>query len=164
VPWGRAAVVAIEMRPTDFCTPKPFQLEHSYFAVSQRCDRYRGPFGVSPPTALVPNLAARAHPREASLFALPGSLVRRRANLSYRVARGQSDRDEAGEGRGSQRDPHFDDLEITTRRFCLPSSAIAVAVSGTPVASPSLVGPKSRGGDHRGFGFEAAKTGSAGAL
>jgi len=27
------------MRPIDFCTPKPFQLEHSCFAASQRSDR-----------------------------------------------------------------------------------------------------------------------------
>jgi hypothetical protein len=32
--------VAGEMRPTDFCTPKHFKLEHPGFAVSQRCDRF----------------------------------------------------------------------------------------------------------------------------
>lgn len=43
------------MRPIDVCTPKPFQIEHSYFVVSQRDDPSRKkPFSTIPRVIHVP--------------------------------------------------------------------------------------------------------------
>jgi len=53
---------------------------------------------------------------------------------------GPPDANEAGENRGSQRDPHFDDRTSVTRGRCLPSCETVTIVSDTPVASSSLVG------------------------
>jgi hypothetical protein len=72
------------MRPIDVCTPKPFQLEHSCFVVSQRgwptravpCGIARGP--PSYPT----RLAVRRARSGECLFRAPWSPVRRRA-LTY---------------------------------------------------------------------------------
>jgi len=59
------------MRPIDFCTPKPFQLEHSCSAVSQRSDR---------PVRLA-SFVAR-HPR-ATLVPEPLGSVLVRANVFF---------------------------------------------------------------------------------
>jgi len=58
------------MRPIDFCTPKPFQLEHSCSAVSQRGD--------------LPCDALRHHPT-ATLVPEPFGSVLVRANVSFRA-------------------------------------------------------------------------------
>jgi len=61
------------MRPIDFCTPKPFQLEHSCSVASQRSDRFpcaafrQASEGHSRPGAL----RLRARPRERLLHVLP---------------------------------------------------------------------------------------------
>jgi hypothetical protein len=77
------------MRPIDFCTPKPFQLEHSCSVASQRSDRtpcdafQRSPEGHSRPGAL----RLRARPRERLLRVLlrPSEDARSR----HREARGR---------------------------------------------------------------------------
>jgi len=107
--------VAGEMRPTDFCTPKHFKLEHPGFAVSQRCDRSRRSLAASPRadhTRPEP-CGSCSFTRNVFLSRSP-SLVRRRAR-SAPPGSGPFGANEAGEYRGSQRDTRFDDHASAAR-------------------------------------------------
>jgi len=152
------------MRPTDFCTPKPSNS-------STRASPSPSAAILSPREVPFGALTRGPH----SYRALRLVLVHAKRLLSRsRFARpktreagtgqlGPPDANEAGESRGSQRDPHFDGRASAARGRCLPSCAAAVTVSDTPVASSVLVGAGSLVRFPR-FGSEAAKTGSAGAL
>jgi len=60
------------MRPIDVCTSKPFQLEHSCFAVSQRSDRTRArSFDARPRAALVPEPRGSVLVRAKVFFCAP---------------------------------------------------------------------------------------------
>jgi len=82
---------------------------------------------------LVPSLAARARSRETSSFAFHFACPKTHKAGIGKL--GPPDANEAGEGRGSQRDPHFDDHASATRGRCLPSSETPMTVSDTSVAS-----------------------------
>jgi len=128
------------MRPIDFCTPKPFQLEHSCSVASQRSDRIpcdafqRSPEGHSRPGAL----RLRARPRERLLRVLPRPSEDARSR--HREARGR---------------PMQTRLGRTALHGALPTSAPGRSCAGafsslvresdpfasdTPVASSVLVG------------------------
>jgi len=132
------------MRPTDFCTPKPFKLEHPWL---RRFPALR-PF-VPVAYLSVPSRGSRTRTEPCGscsftrnvFFRAPATLVRGRAEQASGSS-GPTDANEAGENRGSQRDPHFDGRASAARGRCLPSCAIAVTVSDTPVASFVLLGVK----------------------
>jgi hypothetical protein len=124
------------MRPIDFCTPKPFQLEHSCSAVSQRSDRpvrcasfvarHRGPLSSRNPSA--PCSFART-----SLFAR-SPLVRRRARQAP-VGSGPSDANEAGENLASRRDSRFGDRRCSREGVFFRRVSSIPTAADTPVAS-----------------------------
>jgi len=132
------------MRPIDFCTPKPFNS-------STRANSPLPSAAILGPcqsclSAPLLGDRTRAEPCGSCSF------TRNVLSSRYRFARprtceagigqlGPTDANEAGESRGSQRDPHFDDQANVTRGRCLPSCEIAMTVSDTPVASSALVGP-----------------------
>jgi len=121
------------MRPIDFCTPKPSQLEHSCFAVSRRSGHLAMPFGDRAKARSRPGAARlRARPRE-RLFSRAAPPVRRRARRAPGSS-GPPDANEAGENRTSRRDSHFGDRAIRTRRRFLPPCEIE-----RPIAKDTLV-------------------------
>jgi len=150
------------MRPIDFCTPKPFQLEHSCFAVSQRDDRP------------VKCLSARreGHPRPGALRLRARSRERLISRATPRVRR----RGELHTGRlGAARCERGRGESRFTARFPLrrPGDSLAVASSSAAWESIAdrlwhpcrLLLAAARVAFLRpmGSGSEAAKTGSAGA-
>jgi len=126
------------MRPIDFCTPKPFQLEHSCSAVSQRCDR---PFR---PASFVARL-----PR-ATLVPEPCGSVLVPANVFFACCLTRPKTcwagtgwlgafrcgNEAGENLASRRDSHFGDRTILTRWRYLPPCEIESRPPLTPLSPP----------------------------
>jgi len=151
------------MRPIDFCTPKPLQLEHPCFVASQRSDpsRRERPCSALVPgsIALIPSLPARARSRE-NVFFSRSRFARPKTCEAGTGGSGPHDANETGEDRGSQRDPRFDGHASAARGRSLPSRARRVAASDTPVASSALVGVGRDAYPRR--GSEAAETGSAG--
>jgi len=109
------------MRPIDFCTPKPFQLEHSCSALSQRSDHMpvrclsalaRG--SLSFRCLAAPCSSARTSSSRAA------SPVRRRAEQAPGGS-GPPDANETGENRASRRVSHFSARRIHMRGRFFPS-------------------------------------------
>jgi len=82
------------MRPIDFCTPKPFQLEHSYVVASQRDDFLATPCGAVREPPSYRSLAAPCSFARTSL-SRAGPHVRRRV-IHHREARGRPMRTRPG--------------------------------------------------------------------
>jgi len=123
------------MRPIDFCTPKPFQLEHSCSAVSQRNDFPCDTFRRHPRATLVPEPFGSVLVHANVCSSRVALLVRRHSGRAS-VGSGPSDANEAGGNLASRRDSHFGDRTILTRWRFLPPCEIAIPIaSGTPVAS-----------------------------
>jgi hypothetical protein len=137
------------MRPIDFCTPKPSQLEHSCFAVSRRSGHLAMPFGDRAKARSRPGAARlRARPRE-RLFSRAAPPVRRRACRAPGSS-GPPDANEAGENRASRRDSRFGNRTILTRRRFLPPCEIE-----TPIAAGTLVASSAPFCTRRVFPFRA---------
>jgi len=126
------------MRPIDFCTPKPFQLEHLCSAVSQRCDRPVRPasfVACFPRATLVPepcgSVLVPANVFFACCLTRPKTCEAGTGWLgAFRCE------NEAGENLASRRDSHFGDRTILTRWRYLPPCEIELpTASDTPVAS-----------------------------
>src|SRR5580658_9581333 len=110
------------MRPIDFCTPKPFQLEHSYFVVSQRYDRpvrFASFVTLRPRVALVPEPCGSVLVHANVCSSRAASPVRRRANQAPGGS-GPPDANEAGGNHASRRGSHFGDRTVFTRWRFLP--------------------------------------------
>jgi len=158
--------VAGKMRPIDFCTPKhsnsstrasPFPSAATVF------DRASRP--ALTPIALVPSLAARAHPRERVFFRAPPSRIARKRGCEERAPAGSgpSGAGKAGEHRGSRHDAHFDGpKKVGAQGVVFPTAPSEKAVSDTPVASLRRAMRRIRGRSRP--IRRAAKIGSAGAL
>jgi len=127
------------MRPIDFCTPKPFQLEHSCSVVSQRDDQaramrfFRCALARGPPSSR--SLATPCSFTQNVSFSRAASHVRRRA-LRAPVGSGPPDANEAGENRASRRGSHFGDRTILTRWRYLPPCEIEDRPPLTPLSPP----------------------------
>jgi len=111
------------MRPIDFCTPKPFQLEHSCSAVSQRGDLRAMPCGT---TRRPPSYRSLSTPCSFSANVSFRALLHPSGDerCRYREARGRPIQNEAGENRASRRGSHFGDRTILTRRRFLPPCGV----------------------------------------
>jgi len=128
------------MRPIDFCTPKPFQLEHSCSAASQRSDRIpsdafrQAPEGRSRPGTL----RLRARPRE-RLLRVPlrpsGD-----AQSRHREARGRPVQTRLGRTALHGAFPTSAPGRSCARAFSSPVCESSPFASDTPVASSVLVG------------------------
>jgi len=129
----RPAGVAAAMRPIDVCTPKPFQLEHSCFVVSQRGCRPARRLATPPDDRpRSDNLAAAVLvPAKVSFAAC--SHVRERA-LTCTGKLGAPDANEAGERSVSRRGSHFGARPVLSRGVILPPR---VARHRSPLASLS---------------------------
>jgi len=150
------------VRPIDFCTPKPFLLEHSCSVVSRRSDDPRNAFAFA--SLLARSLSAprdrrsrpgasrlRARPRE-RLFRVLLSPVRRRAgagNGRLGAARCKRDR---GEPRFTARFPLRRPAARVRGRF-LPSGASRFRSPLTPLSPPP--GPARGDYPFRGSGSQA---------
>jgi hypothetical protein len=124
------------MRPIDFCTPKPFKLEHPYPVASQRsglvsCEAFRHPLeGRSRPGTS----RLRARPRE-RLFSRAASLVRRRAEAGKgRLGAARCKRN-WGEPRFTARFPLRRPVDRSRGRF-LPPDADRFRSPLTPLSPP----------------------------
>jgi len=128
------------MRPIDFCTPKPFQLEHSCSAASQRsdripCDAYRqSPEGRSRPGTL----RLRARPRERLLRVLPRPSEDARSR--HQEARGRPMQTRLGRTALHGALPTSAPGRSCARAFSSPVRESSPFASDTPVASSVLVG------------------------
>jgi len=125
------------MRPIDFCTPKPFQLEHSCSVVSQRSDHVLARSLSAPAreslsyrSLAAPCLSTRTSSSRAA------SPVRRRAEQAPGGS-GPPDADETGENRVSRRASHFSDRPTHVRGRFLPSRVVRFRSPLTPLSPPS---------------------------
>jgi len=137
------------MRPIDFCTPKPFQLEHSCSASSQRSDRLpvrclsalaRG--SLSFRSLAAPCSSARTSSSRAA------SPVRRRAEQAPGGS-GPPDANETGENRASRRVSHFSARRIHARGRFVPSSVKRLRSPLTLLSPPPCSWRGSPSGDCR---------------
>jgi len=126
------------MRPIDFCTPKPFQLEHSYSVVSQRYDRpvrCASFVALRPRVALVPESCGSVLVHANVCSSRAASPVRRRANQAPGGS-GPPDANEAGGNRASRRGSHFGDRMVLTRWRFLPPCETDDRPPLTPLSPP----------------------------
>jgi len=124
------------MRSIDVCTPKPFQLEHSYFVASQRSGRparcLAAPHEDHPRSEAL-RLRARSRERLSSRAAL----TRPRTSAHGYRQLGATGTNEAGERSVSRRSPHFGARPALSRGVDSSSARSPTpTASGIPVASP----------------------------
>jgi len=141
VRWVAPTGVAVEVRPTDFCTPEqsnsstPASPFPSVAILGPREEPFGAPRGNRTHAEPCGSCSfTRNVYFSRSRFARPETCGAGTGQL------GPPDANEAGENRGSQRAPHFDDRTSDTRGRFLPPCATVTAVSDTPVASSVLVG------------------------
>jgi len=144
--YSRKGASRPKMRPIDFCTPKPFPLEHPYVVASQRSHRdpRAAPFGAA---------SSIGHSRPGAGFYARSVLDH--ANVRFRVSRaapfvrrraaqapsgsGPSGANETGENRVSRRGSHFGARSIAARALSSLVFESMPLASDTPVASSVLV-------------------------
>jgi len=132
--YSRKGASRPKMRPIDFCTPKPFPLEHPYVVASQRSHRgpRAAPFGaasrigsLSFRSRFLRPLRARPRERPLSRFACCAVRPKTRGAGTFRLGAVRRKRD-WGESRFTARFPLWRPVDRGRGR-CLPSTSIDTA-------------------------------------
>jgi len=123
------------MRPIDFCTPKPFKLEHPYSVASRRSDHpARGLAALARGSLSSRSLSAPC-PTTRTSASRAASPVRRRAPQATGGS-GPPAANETGENRASRRASHFGARSIVAEGVFSPRNADRSRSPLTPLSPP----------------------------